>query len=130
MEEVNLFYLVVKVSSRSGGFQRLCLREHRERLRRLFRQDQEALLPGVELPGALERKWPKAAGKWNRHPGLTGIAGSCGQFHHTDFSAHGKANGRRYTESLGYSVNHPSIRQPILCHRMGTDKSSNGFGVH
>ena len=36
------------------------LREHRERLRLLHQQDRAARLPGVELPEALERKWPKA----------------------------------------------------------------------
>jgi integron integrase len=36
------------------------LREHRERLRALYRRDREAHLPGVALPEALERKWPKA----------------------------------------------------------------------
>lgn len=40
------------------------LREHRERLRRLHQQDREARLPGVELPEALERKWPKAGEKF------------------------------------------------------------------
>ena len=36
------------------------LREHREKLRTLHEQDRAAGLPGVELPEALERKWPKA----------------------------------------------------------------------
>ena len=36
------------------------LREHRERLRALHESDRAANLPGVELPEALERKWPKA----------------------------------------------------------------------
>ena len=36
------------------------LREHRERLRTLHAQDRAAGQPGVELPEALERKWPKA----------------------------------------------------------------------
>lgn len=40
------------------------LRAHRERLRELHRLDREALLPGVELPEALERKWPKAGEKF------------------------------------------------------------------
>ena len=40
------------------------LREHRERLRELYRLDREALLPGVVLPEALERKWPKAGEKF------------------------------------------------------------------
>jgi len=40
------------------------LREHRERLRRLHQQDRDARLPGVELPEALERKWPRAGEKF------------------------------------------------------------------
>lgn len=40
------------------------LRMHRERLRALHAKDRQALLPGVELPQALERKWPKAGEKF------------------------------------------------------------------
>jgi len=40
------------------------LRAHRERLRVLHAKDREANLPGVELPQALERKWPKAGEKF------------------------------------------------------------------
>jgi len=40
------------------------LRAHRERLRELHKRDREAGLPGVELPEALERKWPKAGEKF------------------------------------------------------------------
>ena len=40
------------------------LREHRERLRELHAQDRANGLPGVELPEALERKWPKAGEKF------------------------------------------------------------------
>jgi len=40
------------------------LTEHRERLRELYKRDREAGLPGVELPEALERKWPKAGEKF------------------------------------------------------------------
>ena len=40
------------------------LREHREKLRGLHEQDRLAGLPGVELPEALERKWPQAGEKF------------------------------------------------------------------
>lgn len=40
------------------------LRAHRERLRDLHGRDREAGLPGVALPEALERKWPKAGEKF------------------------------------------------------------------
>jgi integron integrase len=40
------------------------LRAHRERLRVLHEKDRQAGLPGVELPGALERKWPKSGAKF------------------------------------------------------------------
>ena len=40
------------------------MKAHRERLRDLYKRDREAGLPGVELPEALERKWPKAGEKF------------------------------------------------------------------
>ena len=40
------------------------LRAQRERLRVLHQQDRAAQLPGVELPEALERKWPRAGEKF------------------------------------------------------------------
>ena len=40
------------------------LKAHRERLRELHRKDREAGLPGVYLPKAMERKWPKAGEKF------------------------------------------------------------------
>jgi integron integrase len=40
------------------------LLQHRERLRALHEQDRRVRLPGVELPEALERKWPKAGEKF------------------------------------------------------------------
>jgi integron integrase len=40
------------------------LRAHRERLRELHKHDREAGMPGVELPEALERKWPTAGEKF------------------------------------------------------------------
>jgi site-specific recombinase XerC len=40
------------------------LRAHRERLRVLHEKDRQAGLSGVELPGALERKWPKSGEKF------------------------------------------------------------------
>ena len=40
------------------------LRAHRERVRGLHEKDREAGQPGVELPEALERKWPKAGEKF------------------------------------------------------------------
>ena len=40
------------------------LRAHRERLRRLHVEDRAKGLPGVWLPEALERKWPRAGEQW------------------------------------------------------------------
>lgn len=40
------------------------LQARHERLRVLHEKDREAGLPGVELPGALERKWPKSGEKF------------------------------------------------------------------
>jgi integrase len=40
------------------------MRAHRESLRELHKRDRAAGLPGVELPEALERKWPKAGEKF------------------------------------------------------------------
>lgn len=41
------------------------LRAHLERLGILHAKDREAGLPGVELSGALERKWPKSGEKFS-----------------------------------------------------------------
>ena len=40
------------------------LREHVERLRRLYEEDRQAGLPGVWLPEGLERKYPNAGTSW------------------------------------------------------------------
>jgi len=40
------------------------LRTHRERLRKLYADDQRANIPGVWLPEGLERKYPKAGQSW------------------------------------------------------------------
>jgi len=40
------------------------LAAHREKLFKLHKQDREAGLPGVALPDALERKWPRAGEKF------------------------------------------------------------------
>ena len=73
IKDVDLERLQMAVRAGKGNKDRLTmiprslevrLREHRERLRELYRLDREALLPGVELPEALERKWPKAGEKF------------------------------------------------------------------
>lgn len=40
------------------------LKAHRERLRALYRKDREAGLPGVYMPSAMAKKWPKAGEKF------------------------------------------------------------------
>jgi len=69
VKDVDLERLQLAVRAGKGNKDRLtmiprklekALREHRERLRGLHAQDREKGLPGVELPEALERKWPKA----------------------------------------------------------------------
>lgn len=73
IKDVDLDRLQLAVQFGKGGKSRLTmippklepvLRTHRERLRELHRKDREAGLPGVELPEALERKWPKAGEKF------------------------------------------------------------------
>ena len=69
VKDVDLERLQLSVRAGKGNKDRLTmvpkslegrLREHRERLRALHGQDRAEGQPGVELPEALERKWPKA----------------------------------------------------------------------
>jgi len=73
VKDVDLERLQLAIQFGKGGKSRLtmipqklepALRAHRERLRELYAKDREANLPGVELPEALERKWPKAGEKF------------------------------------------------------------------
>ena len=73
VKDVDLERLQLAVRAGKGNKDRLTmiprslaaqLKEHRERLRGLHGKDREAGLPGVELPEALERKWPKAGEKF------------------------------------------------------------------
>ena len=73
VKDVDLERLQLSVQFGKGGKSRLtmippklepALRAHRERLRGLHAKDREAGMPGVELPEALERKWPKAGEKF------------------------------------------------------------------
>lgn len=69
IKDVDLERLQLAVRAGKGNKDRLTMiprsletsmREHREKLRELHRRDRVNALPGVELPEALERKWPKA----------------------------------------------------------------------
>lgn len=73
VKDVDLDRLQLSVQFGKGSKSRLtmippklepALRAHRERLRELHKRDREAGLTGVELPEALERKWPKAGEKF------------------------------------------------------------------
>jgi integron integrase len=73
VKDVDLDRLQIAVQCGKGDKSRLtmipqkleaALRTHRERLRALYAKDREAQLPGVELPEALERKWPTAGEKF------------------------------------------------------------------
>ena len=73
VKDVDLERLQLSVRAGKGNKDRLTmvprslaprLREHRERLLTLYQADREAKLPGVALPEALERKWPKAGEKF------------------------------------------------------------------
>jgi integron integrase len=73
IKDVDLERLQLAVQFGKGSKSRLtmippklepALRVRRERLRKLHKRDREAGLPGVELPEALERKWPKAGEKF------------------------------------------------------------------
>lgn len=73
VKDVDLERLQLAVRAGKGNKDRLTmiprsltaqLKEHRERLRGLHEKDRDAGLPGVELPEALERKWPKAGEKF------------------------------------------------------------------
>lgn len=69
IKDVDLERLQLSVRAGKGNKDRLTmvprslaprLREHRERVRGLHQEDRKTGRPGVELPEALERKWPKA----------------------------------------------------------------------
>ena len=69
IKDVDLERLQLSVRAGKGNKDRLTmvprslaprLREHRERVRGLHQADRQTGRPGVELPEALERKWPKA----------------------------------------------------------------------
>ena len=73
VKDVDLERLQLAIRAGKGNKDRLTmiprslaeqLRAHRERLRGLHEKDRAAGLPGVELPEALERKWPKAGEKF------------------------------------------------------------------
>ena len=73
VKDVDLERLQLSVRAGKGNKDRLTmiprslagrLAEHRERVRSLHAKDREAGQPGVELPEALERKWPKAGEKF------------------------------------------------------------------
>jgi integron integrase len=73
VKDVDLARLQLAVRAGKGNKDRLTmvprslegsLRQHRERLRALHGQDRLEKLPGVELPEALQRKWPKAGEKF------------------------------------------------------------------
>ena len=73
VKDVDLERLQLAIRAGKGNKDRLTmvprslgkrLREHRERLRGLHDKDRATGLPGVELPEALERKWPKAGEKF------------------------------------------------------------------
>ena len=73
VKDVDLERLQIAVQFGKGGKSRLTmippqleqpLKDHRKRLRGLHAKDRAANLPGVELPEALERKWPKAGEKF------------------------------------------------------------------
>ena len=73
VKDVDLERLQLSVRAGKGNKDRMTmvprslaprLREHRERLLALYQADREAKLPGVALPEALERKWPKAGEKF------------------------------------------------------------------
>ena len=73
VKDVDMERLQLQIHAGKGNKDRLTmvprslagqLKAHRERLRGLHAADREAGLPGVELPEALERKWPKAGEKF------------------------------------------------------------------
>jgi integron integrase len=73
VKDVDVVRLQLAVRAGKGNKDRLTmvprslqtsLLQHRERLCALHEQDRRAKLPGVELPEALERKWPKAGEKF------------------------------------------------------------------
>ena len=73
VQDVNFEQGILLVRSGKGGKDRVSvlpeslrapLLEHRERLRQLFEEDQQAELPGVWLPAPVENKIPTAGRQW------------------------------------------------------------------
>lgn len=73
VQDVNFEQGILIVRSGKGGKDRVSvlpeslrtpLLEHRERLRQLFEEDQQATLPGVWLPSPVENKIPTAGIQW------------------------------------------------------------------
>jgi integron integrase len=73
VQDVNFEQGIIVVRSGKGGkdrvsvlpeILRVALLEHRERLRRLFAEDQQGELPGVWLPPSVENKIPTAGTQW------------------------------------------------------------------
>jgi len=73
IKDVDVERLQLQVHAGKGNKDRLTmvprslagrLREHLERLKVLHKEDRAEGLPGVELPEALERKWPRAGEKF------------------------------------------------------------------
>jgi integrase len=113
-----------------------------ECVRSLWRQDREASVPGVELPLALERKYPAAGREWgwfwvfparalSRDP-RTGIV----RRHHTHEQALQRASSARSPPRASSSRRPPTpcgTRSPPTCCRLGTtsapSRSCSGIGT-
>ena len=141
VKDVDLGRLQLAVQAGKGGKSRLtmiprklapALAAHRERLRLLHAKDREANLPGVELPEALERKWPKAGEKFiwfwfwpSRNLLRDHRSGIIRRHHVLDVTFQKKI--RTAVERAGFDKR---VSQHTLRHSFATHLLASGVGIH
>jgi integrase len=76
IKDIDFSRMAVEVRRGKGGNDRLVmlpertaptLRDHLERVKRLWESDRKSSVPGVEMPDALDRKMPNAGESWPWH---------------------------------------------------------------